>query len=102
MDRRDEVGRDFYDGDRIVRQYTSAEEVNFAGWRALRLSGLWENRNLYVGGPFRTYCFYDEEAKRRYMVDAAVFGAGVEKEPYLRQVDIIAHTFSTAPLEAWK
>jgi len=102
MDRRDEIGGTFYEGDQIVREHTSSEEVDFAGWRALRLSGLWENRNLYVGGPFRTYCFYDERARRRYLVDVAVFAAGVEKEPYLRQVDIIAHTFSTAPLAVWE
>jgi len=102
MDQRDEIGRTFYEGDQIVRGFTSAEEVDFLGWRALRLAGLWENRSRYLGGPFRTYCFYDQQARRRYMVDAAVFAAGVEKEPYLRQVDIIAHTFSTAPLGAWK
>lgn len=102
MDRRDKIGTAFYEGDQIVRERTSAQEVDFLGWRAIRLAGLWENRSRYLGGPFRTYCFYDEEAKRRYMVDVAVFAAGVEKEPYLRQVDIIAHTFSTAPLEAWK
>jgi hypothetical protein len=102
MDRRDRVGRDLYDGDRIVREHTRAKEVDFAGRRGLRLAGLWENRNLNVGGPFRTYSFYDEGAGRRYMVDAAVFAAGVEKEPYLRQADLIAGTFSTVPLKVWE
>jgi len=102
MDRRDRVGRDLYDGDRIVREHTRAKEVDFAGRRGLRLAGLWENRSLNVGGPFRTYSFYDEGAGRRYMVDAAVFAAGVEKEPYLRQADLIAGTFSTVPLEVWE
>jgi len=102
LNKRDEIGRAFYEGDQVVREHTSAEEVDFQGWRAVRLSGLWENRSRYLGGPFRTYCFYDEGTKRRYLVDAAVFAAGVEKEPYLRQVDLIAHTFSTAPLEVWE
>lgn len=102
MDRRDQIGRDFYGGDQIVEEYTSAGEVEFAGRRALRLSGLWKNKKLLVGGPFRSYCFYDQGASRRYLVDAAIFAAGVEKEPYLRQVDIVAHTFSTAPLEIWE
>jgi hypothetical protein len=102
LKKRDEIGRTFYEGDQIVRDHTSFQEIDFLGWRALQLSGLWENRRRYLGGPFRTYCFYDQGAKRRYLVDVAVFAAGVEKEPYLRQVDLIAHTFSTLPLEVWE
>jgi len=102
MNKRDEIGYAYYEGDQIVTEHTTVGEVEFAGRRALRLVGLWENTRTYMGGPFRTYCFYDERARRRYMVDVAVFAAGVEKEPYLRQLDLIAHTFSTAPLEVWK
>ena len=101
MDERDRVGRQFYDGDQIVRERTGWEEVAFAGHRAVKLSGIWENKQLLAGGPFRTYCFYQEEAGRRYLVDAAVYAAGTEKEPYLRQVDLIVQTFSTSPLEDW-
>jgi len=99
---RDRVGRDYYDGDKIVEKYALSEELEYAGRRALRISGIWENKNLLVGGPFRTYCFYDEEDRRRYLVDAAVYAAGTEKEPYLRQVDLIVQTFSTAPLDIWE
>ncbi len=102
LDERDRIGREFYDGDEIVRGHTTFQQVNFADHRAVRLSGLWENKSLFVGGPFRTFCFYDEGVGRRYLVDVAVFAAGVEKEPYLRQLDVIAHTFSTEPLEGWK
>jgi hypothetical protein len=76
--------------------------VAFAGRRALKISGIWENRTLLVGGPFRTYCFYDQDTGRRYMVDAAVYAAGTEKEPYLRQVDLIIGSFSTGPFEDWR
>jgi len=99
---RDQVGETFYEGDRIVPDRVISEDVAFAGRRALKLSGIWENRNLLVGGPFRTYFFYDQEAGRRYMVDAAVHAAGTEKEPYLRQVDLIIGTFSTAALGDWR
>jgi hypothetical protein len=102
MQLRDRIGRDLYEGDQIVRDHTLTEEVEFAGRRALSLAGLWENKTLLVGGPFRTYCLYDEETRRRYLVDAAVYAAGTEKEPYLRQVDLIVHTFSTAPLAVWE
>jgi hypothetical protein len=99
---RDRVCEKFYEGDRVVPGYAAAEEVAFAGRRALKIAGIWENREQLVGGPFRTYCFYDQEAGRRYMIDAAVHAAGTEKEPYLRQVDLIIATFSTGPLGDWR
>jgi len=99
---RDRIGEKFYEGDRIVPDYTVAGETAFAGRRALKIAGIWENKELLVGGPFRTYCFYDQGAGRRYMVDAAVHAAGTEKEPYLRQVDLIIGTFSTEPLGDWR
>jgi hypothetical protein len=99
---RDRIGETFYEGDRIVPGYTTAEEVAFAGRRALKISGIWENKELLVGGPFRSYCFYDQDAGRRYIVDAAVHAAGTEKEPYLRQVDLIVGTFSTKPFGDWR
>jgi hypothetical protein len=99
---RDQVGEKFYDGDQVVPGYVTSQEVAFAGRRALKIAGIWENKNLLVGGPFRMYCFYDQDAGRRYMVDAAVYAAGTEKEPYLRQVDLIVGTFSTAPLGDWR
>ena len=99
---RDQAGEKFYEGDRIVPAYATTEEVAFAGRRALKIAGIWENRELLVGGPFRTYCFYDQDAGRRYMVDAAVHAAGTEKEPYLRQVDLIISTFSTGPFGDWR
>jgi hypothetical protein len=99
---RDQVCEKYYEGDRIVADYVTSQEVAFAGRRALKISGIWENKKLLVGGPFRTYCFYDQDAGRRYMVDAAVHAAGTEKEPYLRQVDLIIGTFSTRPFADWR
>lgn len=99
---RDWVGERYYDGDQIVQEYALSQEVEFAGRRALQIAGIWENKELLVGGPFRTYCFYDQSTGRRYMVDAAVYAAGTEKEPYLRQVDLIVQTFSTSPLNDWQ
>jgi hypothetical protein len=99
---RDRAGEKYYQGDRIVPDYVTSEQVAFAGRRALRVTGIWENKELLVGGPFRTYCFYDQNTGRRYMVDAAVHAAGTEKEPYLRQVDLIIATFSTEPSGDWR
>lgn len=104
LNKRDELTSKFYkneDGvaDRVYRQsnYLRVEEVNFQGRNALRVQGLWENlhESKGGGGPFRTYCFYDEASGRIYLIDIAVYFPGGDKEPFLRQLDVMAHTFRT-------
>jgi hypothetical protein len=96
---RERLGSAFYDGDALVEGSTRAEAVRFVDWEALMIEGLWQNDTAQAGyaagGPFRSYCFYDAAARRLYMLDIAVFAPGMSKEPYLRQLDIIAHTFQT-------
>ena len=86
----------FYEVDLINEEYTSSREVEFLGRSALMLEGLWANEAKMAGGPFRNYTFYDEDSGRIYMIDIAVFFPGGEKEPFLRQLDIMAHSFKTA------
>ena len=97
--KRTEIGTTFYQGDTIVEEFTGVEKTVFLEWEALRITGLWKNQtaqaDFAAGGPFRSYCFYDPATKRVYMVDIAIFAPGMSKEPYLRQLDIIAHTFHT-------
>jgi hypothetical protein len=93
LEKREEIGRIFYEGD--VTDTAWVVQTNFQGRKALRTIGLWKNLDKKVGGPFRNYCFYDDRTKRIYILDIAVFAAGEAKEPYLRQLEIIAHTFRT-------
>ncbi len=93
---RNKLTRKFYQGDYIDEKRTHAEEVEFLGRSALKLVGLWANDEKVIGGPFRNYSFYDELSRRVYMIDIAVYFPGGEKEPFLRQLDIMAHTFKTA------
>lgn len=95
---RDKIGRKFYKNDKINRdpQYLHFEDVNFAGRSAVMLTGLWENDEVQAGGPFRNYTFYDEETQKIFMIDIAVYYPAGRKEPFLRQLDIMAHTFRTA------
>lgn len=92
---RDEIGASFYDNDRVNRDYTYVEEEEFLGRKAFVVRGLWENNEKIAGGPYKAYCFYDPDSKRVYMIDLAVFAPGQKKMPYLKQLDVIAHTFRT-------
>ena len=101
---RAEIGSTFYGGDAIVGEYTRVERTTFNGREAHRITGLWQNdtpeAGYAAGGPFYCYGFHDSHTKRLYLVDGAVFAPGMNKEPYLRQLDIIAHTFRTKGVHA--
>ncbi|MFQ5823405.1 MAG: DUF4837 family protein [bacterium] len=86
----------FYENDKINEEYTHSKQIKFLGRPAVMLEGLWENDEKVAGGPFRNYSFYDIASQRIYMIDIAVFFPGGDKEPYLRQMDIMAHSFKTA------
>ncbi|MBD3290602.1 DUF4837 family protein, partial [candidate division KSB1 bacterium] len=99
IEKRNELGRKFYEGDIIEQKYIEPEieEVDFLGRRAFKIIGLWRNDEKQAGGPFRNYTFYDEKSKRIYMLDFAIFSPRLKrpKRMYLRQAEIILRTFKT-------
>jgi len=96
MNIRDKLTKKFYENDLIDRQHTVSAEVDFLDRPALLLEGLWGNDEKVAGGPFRNYTFYDEQSGRIYIIDVSVWFPRGPKEPFLRQLDIMAHTFKTA------
>jgi len=86
------------------RRPLEAEEVEFGGRYAYEMRGLWhmvsyegERQIQYgMGGPFVSYAFYDQHSGRVYFVDGMVFAPDFGKREFLRQVEVIAHTFRSA------
>jgi hypothetical protein len=70
-------------------------EVNFEGRYALYTMGLWRMTDLYMGGPFINYTFYDEKTKRLYMLDGSVYAPRYYKRKIIHQVDVILQSFRT-------
>jgi hypothetical protein len=66
-----------------------------AGWDALRMYGLWYNEGQAQGGPFVTYAFYDKVSDRSFVIDMMVYYPGRKNTPYIRYLEIMAHTFRT-------
>lgn len=95
LDRRNFVGKTYYEGDIILDSTVKVEKTTFNGSPALRFSGLWFNPDEFIGGPFFSYLFFDKNANRKYIVDGALFAPIIRKEPYLRHLEIIAKSFST-------
>lgn len=81
-----------------------SENIDFLGHYGFETRGLWrmvgEENGEFVefggGGPFVNYTFYDRASGRIYMIDGMVFAPGYEKREFLRQMEVIAHTFRTA------
>jgi hypothetical protein len=87
------------------RRPLEAENINFLDRFAYEIRGLWhmvgpdertgEIVPYGMGGPFLTYAFYDQPTGRTYVIDGMVFAPGFEKREFLRQMEVIAHTFRT-------
>jgi len=94
--KRDELGARYLDGDVIEwRRPVEAERIDFLGLSAVRVSAWWSNRTLVGGGPFRSYCFHDPSTERVYLVDVSLFAPAFDKTGLMRNLDAIAHTFTT-------
>jgi len=98
---RNEIGKKFYNNELVeeIAEPVIANEIVFLNRRALKLKGLWktDDKDEPAGGPFRMYCFFDEPTERIYFIDMHVFAPAFKKGKlhYLRQMEIISHTFKT-------
>jgi hypothetical protein len=98
LEKRGDIIAKFYDGDYVYEDDTikvQEKSVDFNGRYAIRLEGVWQNEKHVMGGPFRSYGFYNESDGRLYLIDLSVFAPGQRKYQYIRQLDGIASTFKT-------
>ena len=93
IEKRDDITRRLFGGDRIVPGDVTTSQVDFTGKLAVVLQGVWENEKEWKGGPFKSYAFIDTDHNRFYFIDLGLYAPNKEKLPYIRQVDLIAHTF---------
>lgn len=87
------------------RRPLETEETEFLDRYAYITRGLWHFvqrtgddeslQGMAGGGPFVNYTFYDQETARVYMIDGSVFAPEYGKRSFLRQLEVIAHTFRT-------
>ena len=96
LSRRNYFGDKYFEGDEIDPERTKTEWVEFQGRETLRIKGIWRNDEKVMGGPFQSYCFYDEEQGRFYLLDFHVFAPGKRKLPTLKELDLICQTFKTS------
>lgn len=93
IQKRDDITGRFFGEDRIVQGDVQVSQKEFAGQLAVVLQGIWENEKEWKGGPFKSYAFLDTDNNRFFFIDMGLYAPNKKKLPYLRQVDLIAHTF---------
>jgi hypothetical protein len=89
---RGELAWNYYDEDRIDYDLTTTKRTTFLGIDAIEIDGVWQNEKYVNGGPFKSYCF--TERNRFYLIDLVLFAPGMDKLPYMRELEAIAQTFS--------
>jgi len=94
IDERVRISRLFADSSRIEPEYLKLESDNHIANGQFLLRGLWATESAAGGGPFFTCGVYDDRQKRAYFIDGAVFNPSDEKLPYLRQLEVMARTFT--------
>lgn len=70
------------------------EQVDFNNWTAWKSYGIWESIEEPRGGPFINYTWYDGVTDRTYNLNMLVYIPSKAKASYIRQLDIIAHSFN--------
>lgn len=95
---RNHIGSLFVDPTTTVPAYDHFEGTVFAGYPSTSYRGVWRTTTLdnAFGGAFRAYAFFDSTSHRFFMVDQSVFFPEDKKKlQFLRELDIITHTFTT-------
>ena len=86
------------------RRPLETENIDFLGRYGFETRGLWDmvsydstGTRIQYGdaGPLLNYTFYDQPTGRLYMIDGMVFAPSFKKREFLRQLEVIAHTFRT-------
>lgn len=90
---RDNIGKNYYEGDFVDGKRTKFYFVKFHGITAQKLDGIWQNNEKVMGGPFIAYLFSTHN--KFYLIDMHVFAPGEKKWYWLQQLELICDTFET-------
>ncbi len=89
---RDSIASLYYDGDKVVKNTVKVDTMLFEGkYKAVVLTGAWQNPEEFVGGPFRTIAFMSEHGF--YMIDMGVYAPERRRKmQYILRMQIFAET----------
>ncbi len=90
----DGVSSRFYGGDQTSSGEVNIYQTEFLGKLAICLEGLWENTRAWQGGPFKSYALFDVAQNRFFLINMGIYAPNRTKALQMRQLDVLAHTFS--------
>lgn len=90
---RDSLFTIYFEGDSVLKTYTTIDTVEFLGIKSIRIIGVWQNYEKVMGGPFVSYMFIKNNIF--YFLDGHLFSPQFKKWPYLEELNIILETFKT-------
>lgn len=98
---RDSIGKTFIPG-QFDNTYMTTEklekpivkEVVIAGKKALESRGLWYIENDYMGGPFLSYTFKDEDTGRLLVIEGFSYTPSAKKRDFVFELEAILKTVS--------
>ena len=90
----DDVSSRFYGGDQTSPGEVNIYQTEFLGKLAVCLEGLWENTRAWQGGPFKSYALFDVAQNRFFLINMGIYAPNRTKALQMRQLDVLAHTFS--------
>lgn len=79
----------------VSRKVVMPQSVNtkFKDIYATEVRGLWEVQGDFMGGPFLSYTFVDEEKNRVVTLDGFVYAPRFDKRDYMIQVEALLNTY---------
>lgn len=78
----------------ILEEGVRFDSVQVGGLAGLEFRGVWQDRSDFpAAGPFVTRAITCPGQNRTYYMDASLFAPGVNKYPYVRQLEILMDSF---------
>jgi hypothetical protein len=93
VEKRNELGSRYYEGDRFAETDVMSAEVKIAGYEGIKLMGRWQNDQYAMGGAFSCFAFYLPEQGKVFLIDNSVYYPAGDKLPALIELEIISGTF---------
>ncbi len=93
---RDSLAAVYFESDKVDREDTYLVRTNFQDRPAVKMIGVWQNHQLLIGGPLKTFAFFDPQSKFVYLIDLTVTAPGKRKKPFMDQLEIMARSFRFA------
>lgn len=91
LEKRNELTTRFYNGDYILRDFTTVDPIEFNEMNGLRIKGVWQNDSLVAGGPFLSYFFLYQDTL--FALDGLLFNPGERKSDYFTILEVILNSF---------